>query len=601
MTLHRARPGAIAAALLLVVCMAATQYVAAQGGHGSSPGTSRKQPLVGRVIDETGRPVEGATVSSELYDSDGAYAGTVTGTTNKEGEFATTELAPGLYVLWVQAPPLIVVGGIPDRGASPGVPVTIRMARGAAISGKVVDRDGQPLTGLLVEPVRVRDEQGTRFTGDFSGYSAGWTDDRGVYRIWGLKPGTYVVAAGHSASFDEEPRFLSDRTRTYHPSANRAGATEVTVRTGDDLGNVDIAFRGDKGSRLSGVIVSAPSVRGSPNAWVRVFRAGSMATEAEATANVKGDALVFRFESVEDGDYELVAQSWDDGVQVTSDRVPVRIRGADISGIRIELLPSSTLAGRIEVQPAKSDDACNSTAEGKAPPPLHPGEFKIRVRRVDASFFPSWTVRPTPDGEFKVKGMGGPRYRLSLEFADDDAWVVTLDRPGGAGVTSPVTGAKGIAGASGGSKVAGSRPVASDGVRVERGKHVDGVRFVVARGAARVRGRIVPANAGEPLPSRARVCLVPADAKQKDDVIHYYEVLVERDGTFDVRNVAPGEYFVATRTFPGDDRPDLEIFPAAWDAAERVKLRLAAEKAGIRITLSPCQRLESAVITMKQS
>ena len=197
--------------------------------------------------------------------------------------------------------------------------------------------------------------------------------------------------------------------------------------------------------------------------------------------------------------------------------------------------------------------------------------------------------------------MGGPRYRLSLEFADDDAWVVTLDRPGGAGVTSPVTGAKGIAGASGGSKVAGSRPVASDGVRVERGKHVDGVRFVVARGAARVRGRIVPANAGEPLPSRARVCLVPADAKQKDDVIHYYEVLVERDGTFDVRNVAPGEYFVATRTFPGDDRPDLEIFPAAWDAAERVKLRLAAEKAGIRITLSPCQRLESAVITMKQS
>ena len=113
-----------------------------------------------------------------------------------------------------------------------------------------------------------------------------------------------------------------------------------------------------------------------------------------------------------------------------------------------------------------------------------------------------------------------------------------------------------------------------------------------------MRGLIASAKAGVPLPSRARVCLVPADPKQKDDVVHYYEVLVERDGTFDVRNVAPGEYFVATRTFPGDDRPDAEIFPASWDPKERAALRASAEKLGVRVTLSPCQRLESAVVTI---
>ena len=149
----------------------------------------------------------------------------------------------------------------------------------------------------------------------------------------------------------------------------------------------------------------------------------------------------------------------------------------------------------------------------------------------------------------------------SLDLGDDDAFIERLDRP----ATPPATPAKGVASAQAASRTEGPSPFARDGLSVTRGQSVKGVRFVVARGAARVRGRIAPAKEGEPLPSRARVCLVPADPRQKDDVVHYYEVEVERDGTFDVRNVAPGEYFVATRTFSGDDRPDLEIFPAAWD------------------------------------
>jgi hypothetical protein len=75
-------------------------------------------------------------------------------------------------------------------------------------------------------------------------------------------------------------------------------------------------------------------------------------------------------------------------------------------------------------------------------------------------------------------------------------------------------------------------------------------------------------------------------------------VNAERDGTFELRNIAPGEYFVMTRVFPNDDRPDAEILPAAWDARERAALRAAAEKAGVRVTLSRCQQLESAVVTV---
>ena len=577
-----------------VLAAIAATNVLAQDGAPAPATTVERKPIRGRVVDENGRPVDGALVSAMLYGASGNFAGTASGTSNREGEFTIPDLDPGLYSLWVQSPPFVVVEGIPDRGASPGQSLTIRMARGAAISGKVVDKDGQPLTGLHVEPIRVRDDEGHRLDDESTEFRGGVTDDRGEYRLWGLESGTYLLAVGHTEKYANEPRFLSDRVRTFYPSSNRAGATEVTVRAGDDIANADIAFRGEAGFRISGAVIGVPGRKLSPWTRVELYQAGMSSPDRSATMQFKGDASTFRFEALEEGEYQLVATSWDRDDQDTSERVTVRVRGADVTGVRLELQPTSTLTGRIEARAPKPDEACQTAADGKAPPPLRLGEMAVRARRVDAKFYRAWTVRPKSDGEFTVKGLGGSVYRFALDLGDDDAFIERLDRP----AAPPATPAKGVASAHAASKNEGPSLLARDGLSVTRGQSVSGVRFVVARGAARVRGRIVPAKEGDPLPARARVCLVPADAKQKDDVIHYYEVLVERDGTFDVRNVAPGEYFVATRTFPGDDRPDLEIFPAAWDPKERAALRAAAERLGIRVTLSPCQRLESAVITM---
>jgi protocatechuate 3,4-dioxygenase beta subunit len=577
-----------------VLAAIAATNVLAQDGAPAPATTVERKPIRGRVVDENGRPVDGALVSAMLYGASGNFAGTASGTSNREGEFTIPDLDPGLYSLWVQSPPFVVVEGIPDRGASPGQSLTIRMARGAAISGKVVDKDGQPLTGLHVEPIRVRDDEGHRLDDESTEFRGGVTDDRGEYRLWGLESGTYLLAVGHTEKYANEPRFLSDRVRTFYPSSNRAGATEVTVRAGDDIANADIAFRGEAGFRISGAVIGVPGRKLSPWTRVELYQAGMSSPDRSATMQFKGDASTFRFEALEDGEYQLVATSWDRDDQDTSERVTVRVRSADVTGVRLELQPTSTLTGRIEARAPKPDEACQAAADGKALPPLRLGEMAVRARRVDAKFYRAWTVRPKSDGEFTVKGLGGSVYRFALDLGDDDAFIERLDRP----AAPPATPAKGVASAQAASKNEGPSLLARDGLSVTRGQSVSGVRFVVARGAARVRGRIVPAKEGDPLPARARVCLVPADAKQKDDVIHYYEVLVERDGTFDVRNVAPGEYFVATRTFPGDDRPDLEIFPAAWDPKERAALRAAAERLGIRVTLSPCQRLESAVITM---
>lgn len=71
------------------------------------------------------------------------------------------------------------------------------------------------------------------------------SDDRGVYRFWGLTPGTYVVftysnIAGHFGC-------SGAKFPTYYPSSTREKAAEVTVKSGLETSGIDIRYREDQG------------------------------------------------------------------------------------------------------------------------------------------------------------------------------------------------------------------------------------------------------------------------------------------------------------------------------------------------------------------
>ena len=595
MSLFRRNEWRLALLLLLLL----TGVAHAQDGTSSPDASHESQSSRGRIIGEGGRPVAGALVRAAVLRATGTYGGEILANSNREGEFELKDVPPGLTEVLVLAPPLLVVEGIPGGGARPGDVLTIRMAKGAAITGKVVDENGAPLTGLRVTPELVRNESGVRPAGEYEQSFGGLVDDRGVYRLYGLRPGNYVLSAGRATSNFERPVFLSDRPPTYYPSASRSAASEVSVRLGSEVLNIDIVFRSDAGYRIEGQVVGAGAVTSS---WtvVEVFR--SRESESYRSIDVESEAgsATFYVDGVEDGDYELMAMASGTGDgPVSSDRVRVRVRGSDVSGVTLPLMPMSQITGRVELYPEVRGEEC-AEAGGNAPArPIRLGSVAIGIRKVAPAVTAPERIGLKADGTFAAARLTGSKYRLWAEFADDEIFVVRFD------LLTAVSERSGDAVPKRAAAAAVDRTIASaaapsaatrDGVNVSRGKSVDGLRFVVARGAARVRGRIAPAKEGEPLPSRLRVCLVPADPKQKDDVVHYYEVDMDRDGSFDFRNVAPGEYLVMTRVFPNDDRPDLEMLPAAWNEADRTKLRASAEKDGIRVTLSPCQRLESAVV-----
>ena len=86
--------------------------------------------------------------------------------------------------------------------------VSIALVRGGVVTGMVVDDSGRPIPGVGVTVLRfgyntVSGERTLSFTS--AGSMGDITDDCGVYRVWGLRPGDDIVSAEsfHNASVSE--------------------------------------------------------------------------------------------------------------------------------------------------------------------------------------------------------------------------------------------------------------------------------------------------------------------------------------------------------------------------------------------------------------
>ena len=150
----------------------------------------------GQVIDATGRPVAGATVQASLTIIS-AQAGIArqpdSATSDEEGAFVIDEIGPGEIELSTKADgyatneikSLIVEPGRDLEG------VTIVMAPGASISGRVTDPSGNPVVaGHLMA-------QGATISFRSSQHAFARTDGEGRYRLEGVPPGRYSVTAQH--------------------------------------------------------------------------------------------------------------------------------------------------------------------------------------------------------------------------------------------------------------------------------------------------------------------------------------------------------------------------------------------------------------------
>lgn len=148
--------------------------------------------------------------------------------TDADGRFRFTEVAAGQYLVAALTPGFYSASdfqyGLPGRTLNVGKGETIenielQLKRGAVITGRVSDENNEPIAETPVQLQRVGDRMIMRQ--NMLSFDSYRTDDRGVYRIYGLPPGKYHVSVGLPL---RDGSYSSQNTRafieqTFHPDA----------------------------------------------------------------------------------------------------------------------------------------------------------------------------------------------------------------------------------------------------------------------------------------------------------------------------------------------------------------------------------------------
>ncbi|MGH9940331.1 MAG: hypothetical protein ACREAM_29160 [Blastocatellia bacterium] len=433
------------------------------------------------------------------------------------------------------------------------------------------------------------------------------TDDRGIYRIYGLAPGVYIVSVGASNGYGFDDAQVRRDAPTYYPSATRDTAAEINLRGGEEVSGIDIRHRGERGRIVSGAVSGGGE---SPSSY-RVMLKGFEAGRFEATVFVHS-SRGFAFYGVPDGVYDLVAMSEGADGMFSSAARQVSVKGVDVSGVELKLEPQGSIAGRVAIESLNPPKRCainsgwggwaeNQTSgqvrEQTGRQPVVE-EITLRADRDDPNQRPrrsrfGWVDRygsaPNEKGEYALKNLDAGRYRIAANLPDD-GWHIRAIRSGqsgqsGAGAAKPLAGA-----------AKGPVDASRSGIAIKPGEKLSGVEVIVAEDAARLNGRVVPAKDGAKLTSSLRVHLIPAEAASADDVIRYAETDVHNDGAFEFKHVAPGKYLLHTRQSNEKVANDDQVRPVSWDVIERAKLRREAEAAKNEIELQPCGRVKDHVL-----
>jgi Carboxypeptidase regulatory-like domain len=552
----------IPALMLLVLCMAVRAQIPAPSPKNAQPPPTGT--IDGKVVNESGQPLAGATVFVRTVNA-GINRST---TADLEGNFRVNGLETGVYTVSANSPAYTFLPGDPDapKYYRVGDSARVEMVRGGAITGTVTNTMGEPVISVRVRAHLIRDAKGQAPRSQ--GFFEQPTDDRGIYRIYGLPPGTYLVSAGGVSFIPSSSAFDSD-IPTFAPSSTRDTAAEVSVRVGEDV-LVDIRYRGEPGHSISG---SVKLLGTDSNASVGLMRSGS--NVPIATANQAPSRRGFIFNGLADGDYYVVAQEFSTTPTIpsqltlsASDPKKVTVKGTDVTGIELLTKSLGSISGKILLETSKVPEC-----QGKRPPLL--AEALVRFRRPEKEIdaLPgvgglAGSASPDASGAFVFRNLHGGRYQFEPRFYARYWYLQSI-------VISS----------------AGSKPpridAAATWTTLKAGEHLSNLVVTLAEGAASIHGKVPAADPSQP-PAVA-VYLIPND--KEDEVLHYFVTDVAADGTFTLNNVPPGKYLALTQTTVEPQIANMTKLRQPEAATARTKLRRTAETKRTEIELKPCQNL----------
>ena len=525
--------------------------------------------ISGKVVNESGQPLIGAILSVRGV---GPIAAGRSTTSDIEGNFRVSGLDPGLYTISAAAP-AYTIDPVPPTFYRIGDTVRLELVRGGVITGTVTNSLGEPVIGVRVRAIRIRDARGAAQRLPGFAFQERLTDDRGVYRIYGLIPGTYLVSAGGGGGFTSSFNPYDSDVPTYAPSSTRDTGAEINVRAGEES-SADIRYRGEAGYTVSGT-VNVTGTNGSTISLTPVGSGGAVAS-AFQVPGIRG----FAFNGLADGEYKLVAQELASNqtpgmmpLMAMSDVKRVTVKGANVTGIELTPKPLASIAGRVTLERSKAPEC-----QGKRPPLF--AETLVQAQRHekdleddDLIYLRMSTGSATVDGNgaFTLRNLRPGRFQFEPRFYARYWYLQSITM----NTTAPKP-----------QKI----DAAANWTIVKSGDQLTALTITLAEGAASIRGRLALAEGAAP-PAGMVVYLIPAEPDKADDVLRFFFAGIASDGTFTLNSLPPGKYIAFTQTNVDGQIATLTKLRQPEAAAARTKLRRSAETQKTEIELKPCQNL----------
>jgi len=298
--------------LSLMMMVGLADVVLAQAPRARS---QRVDPLTSSISGhvttaDTGAAVRGAEVRLAM---DGRFSRLVT--TNGEGRFALRNLPAGEYRLTVSKTGFITLEYGQQRPFETASTITlgegqsatgnVALLRGGAIFGRVLDEFGDPSVGTRVQVLRNRAESGGRRLLPVG--MVDQTDDTGAFRIYGLPPGEYYVAAstGLIDAIKRDPPVYYPGTMSF------AEAQPITLGAGAEASADFQIGEVARAATVSGVVLTSSGAP-APGAMVNLLSNTVSATPgAQGIAMLHADAGpdgTFSIQNVPPGPYTITAQ-----------------------------------------------------------------------------------------------------------------------------------------------------------------------------------------------------------------------------------------------------------------------------------------------------
>jgi len=527
-----------------------------------APDSSAKAPacsVQGTVAAASaGEPLRGARVI--LSGAEGRLGHTYSGTTDGDGRFSISGIAPGRYHFQASKNGYVSQAYHPDDSAGGETvlelldgqqieKVLFRLSRAAVILGRITDENGEPMVGIQVTALTSKGRpEGLlwpAFKSQWAVVKAATTNDLGEFRLFGLPPGNYYVAAAESGFADlastlaavsadnasagmvselstafvvrgggggggEVTWFESGQQGSHHPPLYYPGVTQrsqaqrIHMTAGQET-RIDIALRPEKTFTVSGRIFE-PTGKPAAQTFVAIHsqELGSSFSDLRTTGVTDAQGK-FEIKGVLPGSYTASATSAQDGKNLSAQQA-LDVAGENVTGIQMHLSGGVDLSGRVIATPGSNVDL---------------GELQAMLWPLNAGSFATMKK----DGTFTFSNVQAGTYGLQV-FGLPEGWYLS-------------------------SIAYGQANVLEDGLKLGESTANPAIEIVIKQGTAQIEGVVLRRD--DPAPgSVVRLTPEHASAYRQDTS---RTATTDQRGHFIIKDVVPGRYR-ATATIGQRDGDD---------------------------------------------